>query len=65
MNNKCVCEPNLECSELERYDELYRQMAENMSAGKNMIFLTSSKCAANPADCKKLKLFREQMQNKR
>ena len=65
MNSKCICEPNLECSAKERFDELYRQMQENLRLGKQMIFLTSSKCAVNQADCIKLKLFREQMQNQK
>lgn len=33
-----------------------------MRLGKHMIFLTGGECAPNPADCIKLKLFREQMQ---
>ena len=65
MNSKCIYEPKLECSAKECFDELYRQMQENIKIrlGKQMIFLTSSKCAVNQADCIKLKLFREQMQN--
>lgn len=65
MNSKCIYEPKLECSAKECFDELYRQMQENINIrlGKQMIFLTSSKCAVNQADCIKLKLFREQMQN--
>lgn len=67
MNSKCICEPNLECTAKECFDELYRQMQENenLRLGKQMIFLTSSKCAVNQADCIKLKLFREQMQNQK
>ena len=65
MSTKCICEPNLECSAKERCDELYRQMQENLRLGKQMIFLTSMKCAVNQADCIKLKLFREQMQNQK
>ena len=65
MSTKCICEPNLNCSAKERFDELYRQMQENIRLDKQMIFLTSSKCAVNQADCIKLKLFREQMQNQK
>ena len=65
MSTKCICEPNLDCSAKERCDELYRQMLENIRLDKQMIFLTSSKCAVNQADCIKLKLFREQMQNQK
>ena len=65
MTYKCVCEPNLECSAKERCDELYRQMQENLRLGKHMIFLTSSKCAVNQADCIKLQRFREQMQQQK
>lgn len=65
MTSKCMYEPTLECSDKERADELYRQMAEKLRTGQQITFCTRLECVARATDCIKLQKFREQMKKQK
>ncbi|MBE6456461.1 MAG: hypothetical protein E7008_00765 [Alphaproteobacteria bacterium] len=64
---ECYCPhaPGLECSQVERTDEFYRQMSESLLANKPVIFLTGGQCPAYSVDCIKLVEYKEQMKKQR
>lgn len=63
----CYCPhmPGLECSQVERTDEFYRQMQEAMLHNKNVAFITGGACPAFSNDCLKLQEYKAQQQKQR
>ncbi len=65
MNDRCPCASDLECSQVERNDEFYRQMSEAFLENKPIVFVTGGLCPAYSSQCMKLREYQEQRQRQR
>lgn len=65
MANTCPYSLELECDEMYRVDEFYRQMSEAMLQNRPIFFVSNGRCVAQAADCMKLREFKfKQLQQK-
>ena len=65
MTDYCPRAENLECSQVERTEEFYRQMQESMLHNQPVFFLTGGVCPVHACDCMKLREYMEKKQKQR